>query len=53
MNAKAGRSANVIVKEEVIAHHTSEEFLHNTRNNAQSIKLLSQYLKEDGNSYQL
>ena len=43
-------SADVIVKEEVTVHHTREEFLCNTRNKAQSIKLLLQYLKEDGHT---
>ena len=42
--------ADVIVNEEVTIHQTREKFLCNTRNNGQSIKLLSQYLREDGHA---
>ena len=44
------QSADVIVKKGVTVHHTREEFLCNTRNIARLIKLLSQYLKEDGHT---
>ena len=43
-------SADVIAKEEVTVHHSREKCLCNTRNKFQSIKLLSQYLKEDGHT---
>ena len=39
-------SAEVNVKKELTVHHTREDFLCNTRNKLQFIKLLLQYLKE-------
>ena len=40
----------VTEQNKVTVYHTREEFLCNTRNKAQSIKLSSQYLKEDGHT---
>ena len=45
---KQQSSSDVNVKEEVTVHHTREEFLCNTRNKAQLIKVLSHYFKEGG-----
>ena len=37
------------VKENIIVTFTKEKFLSNTENKVQLIKMLSQYLKDDGN----
>ena len=40
---------DVDVKEDIIVPFTQEKFLSNTSNKVQMIKMLSQYLKDDGN----
>ena len=43
------KSPDVDVKEDLIVPFTQEKFLSNTNNKVQLIKMLSQYLKDDGN----